>query len=542
MRLLERRPVLPIAIAEALLPLELLLAPALVARLLGILERLARIAVLATRPPVAAAMLAARSTFRWTRRAAPAIALGRFPLPLARSACVAVAIVPARRPRRLRGIPQLAAGKPLHLGIGMLFPQPLKRRHQLFALGGTKRRREAAGDDGPVGVARGHWRLLHEGLRAQGPGIRTVRHQEPGYSSRASVQKLRTSCRPVRPELRTPTSPQSFFGPIGDGRDYASRRHARHSLRSAICWCGRRQWTWPSAPTGGTGLPKADQMVLGFQLRKSSVSMPSNIAEGFSRHSTPFYVQHLWMSHASGGELRNARLSLGARLHLVTPEHAEATHSGRGGNWSHDQGSSARCKTARRRLGTGCFRRPGRTWTFALIPGDRDSPSPSPLRPERDRARRQLVTRPQSAQLLDQRRALDAEQLRGLVAVAARAVERALDQILLDRGEIGRQVQPAVGKLDERRCRRLRRRLHLGRQVRDVDLSRPALSATARSTAFSSWRTLPGHGYAISCRIAPCETSVALAANFSRKCFTSSGMSSRRSRSGGSCTGMTLSR
>jgi four helix bundle protein len=69
-------------------------------------------------------------------------------------------------------------------------------------------------------------------------------------------------------------------------------------------------------------LPKADQMVLGYQLRKSSVSMPSNIAEGFSRHSTPFYVQHLWMSHASGGELET-QIELGARLHLVTPEHAE---------------------------------------------------------------------------------------------------------------------------------------------------------------------------------------------------------------------------
>ena len=29
-------------------------------------------------------------------------------------------------------------------------------------------------------------------------------------------------------------------------------------------------------------LPKADQMVLGYQIRKSSVSMPSNVAEGFS--------------------------------------------------------------------------------------------------------------------------------------------------------------------------------------------------------------------------------------------------------------------
>jgi four helix bundle protein len=31
--------------------------------------------------------------------------------------------------------------------------------------------------------------------------------------------------------------------------------------------------------------------------------MPSNIAEGFSRHSTPHYIQHLWTAHRSGAEL-----------------------------------------------------------------------------------------------------------------------------------------------------------------------------------------------------------------------------------------------
>jgi four helix bundle protein len=49
--------------------------------------------------------------------------------------------------------------------------------------------------------------------------------------------------------------------------------------------------------------PRADDFVLGHQIRKSAVSMPSNIAEGFCRHSKPFYIQHLWMAHASGAEL-----------------------------------------------------------------------------------------------------------------------------------------------------------------------------------------------------------------------------------------------
>ena len=50
-------------------------------------------------------------------------------------------------------------------------------------------------------------------------------------------------------------------------------------------------------------LPKSEQQVLGYQLRKSSVSIPSNIAEGHSRHSTPHYIQHLWTAHVSGAEL-----------------------------------------------------------------------------------------------------------------------------------------------------------------------------------------------------------------------------------------------
>ncbi len=68
-------------------------------------------------------------------------------------------------------------------------------------------------------------------------------------------------------------------------------------------------------------LPKADQMVLGYQLQKSAVSMPSNIAEGFSRHSRPHYIQHLWTSHGSGAELET-QLEIGARVELIQPEEA----------------------------------------------------------------------------------------------------------------------------------------------------------------------------------------------------------------------------
>jgi four helix bundle protein len=69
-------------------------------------------------------------------------------------------------------------------------------------------------------------------------------------------------------------------------------------------------------------LPKADQMVLGYQIRKSAVSMPSNVAEGFSRHSTAFYIQHLWTSHASGAELET-QIELGSRLDVIPAANAE---------------------------------------------------------------------------------------------------------------------------------------------------------------------------------------------------------------------------
>lgn len=62
--------------------------------------------------------------------------------------------------------------------------------------------------------------------------------------------------------------------------------------------------------------PRDEQMALGFQLRKSAISMPSNIAEGFSRHSTASYIQHLWIAHASVAELQTQVL-IGSRIGLI---------------------------------------------------------------------------------------------------------------------------------------------------------------------------------------------------------------------------------
>jgi four helix bundle protein len=59
-----------------------------------------------------------------------------------------------------------------------------------------------------------------------------------------------------------------------------------------------------------------DQAVLGFEIRKSCISIPSNIAEGFGRHHTAEYVHHLRYANASGNELQT-QLELGARMSLI---------------------------------------------------------------------------------------------------------------------------------------------------------------------------------------------------------------------------------
>ena len=65
-----------------------------------------------------------------------------------------------------------------------------------------------------------------------------------------------------------------------------------------------------------------DQAVLGFELRKSCVSIPSNIAEGFGRHYTPAYINHLWIANGSNNELQT-QLEVGQRVEIVRPNEAE---------------------------------------------------------------------------------------------------------------------------------------------------------------------------------------------------------------------------
>jgi four helix bundle protein len=59
--------------------------------------------------------------------------------------------------------------------------------------------------------------------------------------------------------------------------------------------------------------PSAEQFGLTFEVRKSAVSIPSNIAEGYQRRSTGAYLQHLSIASGSQGEL-GTQLEIARRL------------------------------------------------------------------------------------------------------------------------------------------------------------------------------------------------------------------------------------
>ena len=64
-----------------------------------------------------------------------------------------------------------------------------------------------------------------------------------------------------------------------------------------------------------------DQLVLGHEIRKSCVSIPSNIAEGFGRHYTAEYIHHLRFSSGSSNELQT-QVELSRRVEIVGTEEA----------------------------------------------------------------------------------------------------------------------------------------------------------------------------------------------------------------------------
>lgn len=64
-------------------------------------------------------------------------------------------------------------------------------------------------------------------------------------------------------------------------------------------------------------LPQREQFGLAQQLRRAAVSIPSNIAEGHSRHTRRAYLYHLSVALGSQAELET-QLELTVRLGLTT--------------------------------------------------------------------------------------------------------------------------------------------------------------------------------------------------------------------------------
>lgn len=68
--------------------------------------------------------------------------------------------------------------------------------------------------------------------------------------------------------------------------------------------------------------PKEEVYSLTSQIRRSSVSIPSNIAEGHSRRSTLDYLQFLKIARGSCAELET-QLIIAKNLNYLTPEEFE---------------------------------------------------------------------------------------------------------------------------------------------------------------------------------------------------------------------------
>lgn len=74
-----------------------------------------------------------------------------------------------------------------------------------------------------------------------------------------------------------------------------------------------------------TGLfPKTELYGLVSQMRRASVSIPSNIAEGYARKGRQEYIQFLRIAFGSGAELET-QLKIAVRLMFVSKNETEKT-------------------------------------------------------------------------------------------------------------------------------------------------------------------------------------------------------------------------
>ena len=65
--------------------------------------------------------------------------------------------------------------------------------------------------------------------------------------------------------------------------------------------------------------PKEELYGLSQQMRRASVTIPSNIAEGYQRNHTKEYIQFLFIAKSSGSELET-QLFIAQRLNFGNPD------------------------------------------------------------------------------------------------------------------------------------------------------------------------------------------------------------------------------
>ena len=69
--------------------------------------------------------------------------------------------------------------------------------------------------------------------------------------------------------------------------------------------------------------PPAERFGLTAQVRRATVSVPSNIAEGYTRETTRDYIRHLWIARGSLAEVET-QLMLSRELRMVDLPKLEA--------------------------------------------------------------------------------------------------------------------------------------------------------------------------------------------------------------------------
>ena len=75
-----------------------------------------------------------------------------------------------------------------------------------------------------------------------------------------------------------------------------------------------------------TKFPKDERYGLTSQIRRAAVSVPSNIAEGYGRKTTPDYIRALYIAYGSICELET-QIMLSSDLHYIEKKKLEKLNS-----------------------------------------------------------------------------------------------------------------------------------------------------------------------------------------------------------------------